>query len=91
MEKSLYRPQNELLQELLRELRKEAGLLQEELARRLNKSQSFVSKYENGERRLDGVELYFVCNALGLGFAEFARKYESLLATKGLDAQMALS
>jgi transcriptional regulator with XRE-family HTH domain len=41
----------------LREARKLAGLTQEEAARRLGKPQSFVSKCESGERRVDFVEL----------------------------------
>jgi len=36
------------LQELLRQLRKDAGLRQIDLAVRLNKPQSYVSKYESG-------------------------------------------
>jgi transcriptional regulator with XRE-family HTH domain len=41
----------------LRDARKDAGLTQEEAARLLGKPQSFVSKLESGERRLDAVEL----------------------------------
>ncbi len=41
----------------LRQARRDAGLTQEEVARRLGRSQSFVTKAETGERRLDVVEL----------------------------------
>jgi len=41
----------------LRHARAEAGLTQVEVARRLGKRQSFVSKCESGERRVDVVEL----------------------------------
>jgi transcriptional regulator with XRE-family HTH domain len=41
------------------------GLSQEEVARRLRRPQSFVSKYENGERRLDIIELIEVAEAIG--------------------------
>lgn len=41
----------------LRQARKDAGLTQEEVGRRLGRSQSFVTKAETGERRLDVVEL----------------------------------
>lgn len=44
--------------------RKDAGLTQAELADRLNKPQSFVSKYEAGERRLDVVEFLVVAKAI---------------------------
>jgi hypothetical protein len=45
------------LQTLLRQVRLEAGLAQEEVAARLERPQSFVSKYETGERRLDVLDL----------------------------------
>jgi DNA-binding transcriptional regulator YiaG len=46
-------------------LRKERGVSQVELARRLGKTQQFVSAMERGERRLDIVEYYAVVRALG--------------------------
>ncbi len=49
---------------LLRSLRKEAGVSQTELATRLGVPQSFVSKVESGERRIDIVELRRICVAL---------------------------
>ncbi len=65
------------LQDLIRTLRLEAGLTQAELAKRLGRPQSFVSKYENGERQLDFVELHDVCVALNLRIGDFAKKYLS--------------
>jgi Helix-turn-helix len=41
------------------------GLSQEDVARRLKRPQSFVSKYETGERRLDIVEFVEVAEAIG--------------------------
>ncbi len=49
---------------LLRAIRKEAGVSQAELATRLGVPQSFVSKVESGERRIDIVELRRICVAL---------------------------
>jgi transcriptional regulator with XRE-family HTH domain len=51
--------------ELMIGARKAAGLTQHALARRLNKPQSFVAKYEGGERRLDVVEFVAIARALG--------------------------
>ena len=79
MEKSLYSQENLIFRGLLKTLRKEAGLTQEELAKKLNWPQSYVSRFENGERRLDPVELYFVCRALGIPFLEFARRWEEAI------------
>ena len=54
------------LRQLLAQARDEAGLTQTEVAGRLKRAQSFVSKYENGERQLNVVEFIAVCNALGV-------------------------
>ena len=75
--KSLYSPAQRRLTALLRDLRVEAGLTQADMATRLAKPQSFVSKYEAGQRRLDLVELREVCMALGIGLVEFARRFEN--------------
>ncbi len=50
--------------ELLTRARKEQGKVQEEVARYLGKPQSFVSKYESGERRLDVIEFLEIAQAL---------------------------
>ncbi len=66
-----YERRAERLRALLVELRKNAGLRQTELAARLGCPQSFVSKYESGQRRLDLIELEAICKALGVTLAEF--------------------
>lgn len=50
----------------LAEARIEKGLTQAKLATLLGEDQSFVSKYESGERRLDAVEFFLICGALDL-------------------------
>jgi transcriptional regulator with XRE-family HTH domain len=45
--------------------RKRAGLTQRELADLLHKPQSFVAKYEGGERRIDVVEFLAISRAIG--------------------------
>jgi transcriptional regulator with XRE-family HTH domain len=54
------------LQKALIEARQSAGLTQAEVSVRLNKPQSFVSKYESGERRLDIIELLEICSILSV-------------------------
>jgi len=41
--------------------------------------QSFVSKYETGERRLDMVEVRAVCSSLGVTLLAFVKKFEARL------------
>lgn len=55
----------EILRKVLFNARQEAGLTQIQVAERLGKPQSFISKYELGERQLDVVEFLQVCRALG--------------------------
>lgn len=66
--------------ELLIGIRKEADLTQAELSSRLGRPQSFVSKYERGERRLDVVEFCSVARALSTDpvklLARFCREHE---------------
>ncbi|UQS26874.1 helix-turn-helix domain-containing protein [Amycolatopsis thermalba] len=79
MEKSIYSAEYQQLCRLLRELRQEAGLTQVQLAERLGVPQSFVSKYETGERRLDVVELRHIVESIGASFADFVSKIDSHL------------
>lgn len=76
MRKSIYSPEQVELLRLLREKRRDAGLSQIELAKLLGRSQSFVSKYESGELRLDLVELNLICRALGISLSSFVRQFE---------------
>jgi len=46
--------------------RKEAGLTQVELASRLGKLQSYVTKYEREERRIDVIEFILITQAIGI-------------------------
>lgn len=68
-----------ILQNLLKRFRMNANLKQTELAEILGQSQSFVSKYESGERRLDLLELLQICQALNINLTEFVAEFESLL------------
>lgn len=75
--------QQQRLQELLRQIRVEAGLRQVDLAERLGEPQSFVSKYETGERRLDILEIRAICGIVGISLEEFARRLVEALLAKG--------
>lgn len=72
--------QQESLQRLLRQIRLDVGLRQVDLANRLGRPQSFVSKYESGEKRLDILELRQICEAVGISLVEFVRRLEDSLS-----------
>ncbi len=56
------------------EARKTKKLTQVDLAKKLKRPQSFVSKYERGERRLDVVEFFEVARALGIDPIAFLKQ-----------------
>jgi len=76
VKKNIRLNQQKKLLVLLRGVRVEAGLTQSELASRLDRDQTFVSKYESGERRLDILELRQLCKAVGIDFVSFIRKLD---------------
>ena len=82
MEKSIYTREYAALTRLLCEAREEAGITQVELAEKLGQSQSFVSKFERGDRRLDVVQLRTVCQTLGLTLPEFVDRLETALRSR---------
>lgn len=59
---------------MLRAERLRVGISQIDLARRLRRHQSFVSKFESGERRLDVVELLEVLRVLDVEPVRFVRR-----------------
>jgi transcriptional regulator with XRE-family HTH domain len=82
MEKSTFSRDYQVLTELLRTVRENAGVTQVELARRLKQTQSYVSKVERGERRLDVVQLRWFCQALGTTLPAFISTFDDRLSRK---------
>ena len=62
--KSVRSPAQRALLVALRDTRKQAGLTQQELARRLRRPQSFVSAYESGDRKIDVLEFLRIAKAM---------------------------
>lgn len=60
---------------LLRQVRLNANLTQSQLADKIGQTQSYVSKYENGEQRLDLIELEAVCKAVSISLTDFVERY----------------
>lgn len=76
MEKSVFSKEYSVFLQRLRSARRRAGMTQQQLAEATGQTQSFVSKCERGERRVDVVELGRFCTALGLSLSEFAAELE---------------
>ena len=66
MTKSVFTSRYDQFRNLLIEARKQAEVTQVDLAKRLSRPQSYVSKFERGERRLDVIEFLDVAEALGI-------------------------
>ncbi len=62
--KSIYTQEYKFMLEWLAKQRQLAGISQQQLAEKLGKPQSYVSKFENSERRLDIIELIEICQAI---------------------------
>lgn len=75
--KSLRSPAHVRLLELLLAAREKAGLTQQQLADRLGKPQSFISKYEGGERRIDVIEFIAIADALDMDASRAIREIRS--------------
>ncbi len=79
MEKTIYSREYAVVLRLLRAAREKAGITQVQLAKKLGLTQSFVSKIERGDRRLDIVQLRTVCKLFGLTLGEFVEQLEAEL------------
>lgn len=80
MEKSIYTREHAAVLHVLRQARQRSGLTQVALAERIEETQSYVSKIERGELRLDIIQLRTLCAALGLTLTEFVQALERRLA-----------
>lgn len=74
MTKSVFTKRYKLLLSLLISTRQEKGLSQRDLAKKLKKIHTFVSKYERGERRLDVIEFLDIAKALDIDPHEIINK-----------------
>jgi transcriptional regulator with XRE-family HTH domain len=74
--KSVFTGKYEQFRLLLVKARKAVGLTQVDLSAKLSRPQSYVSKYERGERRLDVIEFLEVAHALGIDASKFLKKLD---------------
>jgi transcriptional regulator with XRE-family HTH domain len=64
------------LANLLRQFRIDANMRQIDMASKLDEPQSYVSRYESAEQRLDLIELRRICKVLGISLAELLERFE---------------
>lgn len=72
--KSIRSPAQRALLQAIRDARTQAGLTQQEVARRLRRPQSFVSAYESGDRKIDVLEFLRIARATGADPCELLRR-----------------
>lgn len=79
VQKSLYTEEQQNLQSLLRQLRKDANLTQLQLAEKLQVAPSRISEYEKAGRRMDILQLRLYCKAVGTTLPDFVDRLEKVL------------
>jgi transcriptional regulator with XRE-family HTH domain len=79
MEKSIHSIGYAAFLRVLRGTRRRAGLSQAQLAEKIGETQTFVSKCERGERRIDVIELRTFCRAFGVSLKQFVSTLERAL------------
>ena len=81
-EKSIYTDEYAAVLRLLKSSRKKSGVTQVDLSDRLGQTQSFFSKIERGDRRLDIVQLRTILLEFGVSLPDFAVQLEAEIAKK---------
>lgn len=72
--KTIYTREYRILLRILKSKRQQKRISQEEMAKKLGAPQSFISKIESGERRMDVMELFRYCEALGIEIVPFVKE-----------------
>jgi transcriptional regulator with XRE-family HTH domain len=76
-DKSLYRVENRIYAELLRDVRMRAGISQMDLVAALKKTQTYASEAERGIRRLDWTQIRDWCVLCNTTLPAFAEEFEA--------------
>ena len=87
MNKSIHRRLYQRVIARLRAKREEKGVTQMQLAEKLGVNQTFVSKVEICERRLDIVELLTICEILEIPFVDFIKEIDEDIISKFKDSK----
>jgi transcriptional regulator with XRE-family HTH domain len=81
-EKSKKTKEYRIFCQVLKSFRKGQHFQQEELAKKLKITQSFLSKIERGDRGIDIIELMQYCEAVGISLTEFSARLEYKILTE---------
>jgi len=84
MKKKIHNDRYKYFREVLKIERKYHNISQKELSKRLGVCQSYISKTEVNERRLDIIELLEYCNAMGISLTDFVFRFEGRLLAEGV-------
>lgn len=79
MSNKLWDKKQQAFRAAIKEVRTNSELTQVQLAKKLKKPQSYVSKYETGERKLEFVEVMDICSVCGISMKKFADIYSNKL------------
>lgn len=79
MTKSIFTKEYRAFLELLIHMRQTKNITQSVLAKKLKKPQSYVSKYESAERRLDIIETMNIVKVFNISLSDFCKKLEKTL------------
>lgn len=82
MTRSLHTPAYRTITAALKEMRQEVGVSQRELAKRLGQQLNYVSRLEQGQRRIDLLEWTWLCEALGRDPVEEGQKVLAKLQSR---------
>jgi transcriptional regulator with XRE-family HTH domain len=77
MRKTIHSRSHHILIAKIRALRESFGLTQKELADKIGVDQTFISKIETGDRRVDLIELREICLSLGTSLEDFIKSLEA--------------
>jgi transcriptional regulator with XRE-family HTH domain len=80
MPSSLHSHHYQIFRNMLIAAREQAGLTQVNVAEKLGRPQSFISKYERGERRLDFTEFIELADLFEINTSDFVARYQSAIA-----------
>lgn len=75
----IYEPEYRVLIDCLKSYRLQSKMTQQELAALLGCSQTYISKYEQSQKRLDIIEVRKICNCLGVDLIELISEFEERL------------